>query len=43
MKIGNDRGRDGEGGGCFGIGGRSWGEVLEKWKMREMGVEGVDN
>ena len=26
-----------------GIGGRSWGEASEKWKMVEMGVEGVKN
>ena len=26
-----------------GIGGRSWGEVWEKWKLWEMGPEGVEN
>ena len=35
--------RWGEGWGCFGIGGRSWEEVLEKLKMVGMGPEGVGN
>ena len=33
----------GEGWEQNGIGGRSWGEVLEKWKMVGLGVEGVEN